>query len=133
MSLTTKLNVEEVVEGQPVQLDLTLANTQEKGHGMAVAIVGIPAGLKLPEDMKQLKALTEIPENGKPKVGHWEIRGRELILYWRDLAPKQKVSLKLDLLAEVPGEYRGPASRAYLYYTPEHKIWVEPLGVHVTQ
>ena len=133
LKLTTELNLAEVGEGNPIQLDLTLTNMQDKGHGMAVAIVGIPAGLKLPEDMKQLKALTEIPANGKPKVGHWEIRGRELILYWRDLAPKQEVSLTLDLLADVPGEYHGPASRAYLYYTPEHKMWVAPLAVRVTR
>ena len=29
------------------------------------------------------------------------------------------------------GEYRGPASRAYLYYTSDHKHWVEPLAVKV--
>ena len=36
-------------------------------------------------------------------------------------------------IAEVPGEYRGPASRAYLYYGAEHKHWAEPLAVAVRQ
>jgi hypothetical protein len=31
----------------------------------------------------------------------------------------------------VPGEYRGPASRAYLYYDADVKDWVEPLAVRV--
>jgi hypothetical protein len=47
------------------------------------------------------------------------------------MAPKQKVTLGVDLIAEVPGEYRGPASRAYLYYDADHKHWVEPVSVKV--
>ncbi len=31
----------------------------KQGHGMAVAIVGIPAGMKVPTDMKQLTDLRE--------------------------------------------------------------------------
>jgi hypothetical protein len=30
----------------------------------------------------------------------------------------------------VPGTYTGPASRAYLYYADDHKIWQD--GVKVT-
>jgi alpha-2-macroglobulin-like protein len=31
----------------------------------------------------------------------------------------------------VPGTYRGPASCAYLYYTDEHKKWVDGLQVEI--
>ena len=64
-------------------------------------------------------------------MSFFEIRGRELILYWRGMAPKQTVELSLDLIAETPGEYRGPASRAYLYYGAEHKQWIAPLDITV--
>ena len=37
----------------------------------------------------------------------------------------------VDLVCEVPGTYRGPASRAYLYYDADHKHWVEPLAVGI--
>ena len=53
--------------------------------------------------------------------------------YWRSLAPKRKVELKLDLVAEIPGRYTGPASRAYLYYTAEQKQWADPLSVEITR
>ena len=71
--------------------------------------------------------------NGKEKglIGAWELRGRELVLYWRDLAPKQQIDVPLDLICRVPGEYRGPASRAYLYYNADHKHWVDPLKVSI--
>jgi alpha-2-macroglobulin-like protein len=37
----------------------------------------------------------------------------------------------VDLIARVPGEYRGPASRSYLYYNADVKFWVEPLQVTI--
>jgi alpha-2-macroglobulin-like protein len=37
----------------------------------------------------------------------------------------------LDLICRVPGEYRGPASRAYLYYNADQKHWVEPLSITI--
>ena len=64
-------------------------------------------------------------------IAAWETRGRELILYWRDLAPKQKIEVPIDLICRVPGEYSGPASRAYLYYNADLKHWVEPLKVKI--
>ena len=96
---------------------------------MTVAVLGLPAGLKLPEDFKQLKDLARLRENGtKPGViGAFEVRGRELVLYWRDLAPDAKIDVALDLQGDVPGEYRGPASRAYLYYNADVKYWTPPL------
>lgn len=117
-------------EGDMVRLGLTIENLAKNSQGMTVAIVGLPAGLKLPEDMKQLKALTEQPKDGsEPTLSFWETRGRELILYWRGMKPNQKVSFGIDLIADVPGEYTGPASRAYLYYNADHKHWVAPATV----
>jgi hypothetical protein len=93
---------------------------------MAVAVVGLPAGLKLPPDATQLKALA-----AAGRVAYWEQTGRELVFYWRGLAPKQDVTLALDLIADVPGEFRGPASRAYLYYHSQAKCWADPVTVRV--
>ena len=52
-------------------------------------------------------------------------------LYWRDLAPGQKIAVPLDVIARVPGEYSGPASRGYLYYNADLKHWVEPLKLTI--
>ena len=87
--------------------------------------------MALPEDLKQLKDHSRAPDEGRPLVSFFEVRGRELVLYWRALAPEQKVTLNVDLFCEIPGEYRGPASRGYLYYTSDRKHWVEPLAVTI--
>jgi len=88
--------------------------------------VGLPAGMKVPTDMKQL---TELREKGI--ISFFETRGRELILYWRELAPERKIELNLELICEVPGHYRGPASRGYLYYNADYKHWVEPMNMQI--
>jgi hypothetical protein len=131
--LRTDLDRTAVAEGETVHLNATIENATDKGQGMAVAIIGLPAGLTLPEDMKQLKDHARLRNDGKEKglIAAWETRGRELILYWRDLAPKQKIEVPIDLICRVPGEYRGPASRAYLYYNADLKHWVEPLRVAI--
>jgi hypothetical protein len=135
--LSTKLDKTQVKEGDGVRLTATLENLGGAGKGqpMTIAIIGLPAGLKVPEDMKQLKDLALLRRTGpngefeSGPISFFEIRGRELVLYWRDLKPEAKIEVSVDLIAEIPGEYRGPASRAYLYYNAERKCWVEPLAV----
>jgi hypothetical protein len=124
--LETRLARAEAAEGEAVPLTVTLENLRKMGQGMAVAVVGLPAGMKVPTDMKQLTDLRE-----KGLISFFEVRGRELILYWREMAPEQKITLNVDLVCDIPGEYRGPASRAYLYYAADHKDWVGPLAVKI--
>jgi hypothetical protein len=129
--LAAKLDQTNVKEGDTVRLTATVENVSGKGQGMAVAILGLPAGLTIPEDMKQLKDLAKLRNDGTERgpIDFFEIRGRELVLYWRDMAPGKKADVSIDLIARVPGEYRGPASRAYLYYNADPKHWIDPLSV----
>ncbi|MCI0680969.1 MAG: hypothetical protein L0Y71_02595 [Gemmataceae bacterium] len=133
VKLSARLGKLTAQEGETVKLHATVENQVDKGHGMTVAILGLPAGLSIPEDAKQLKDLARLRDNDtKPGViSHWELRGRELVLYWRDLAPKAKIDVAIDLMCRLPGTYRGPASRAYLYYDPDHKNWIEPLAIAI--
>jgi hypothetical protein len=132
VKLTTTLAKDQVNEGDTVRLTATVENVSGNGQGMTVAIIGIPAGLTIPESLEQLKKHAHVPEDGsRPLVSYFEIRGRELVLYWRDLAPDQKIEVPIDLNCRVPGEYRGPASRAYLYYNADTKCWVEPVKVAI--
>jgi hypothetical protein len=133
VKLTTKLDRKDAAEGETVTLNVAVENPSKDERSMVVAIVGLPAGLTIPEDMKQLKDYMLPREGGKKpgRISFFETRGRELILYWRGMGPKQKIELPLELICRVPGEYRGPASRAYLYYNADHKHWVEPLAVTI--
>ena len=86
--------------------------------------MGLPGGLTF--QTWQLKELRE-----KGLVAFWETRPREVILYFRELAPSEVKTVGIDLVAQVPGEYTGPASSAYLYYGNDKKVWVDPLKVSI--
>jgi hypothetical protein len=120
-------------EGETVHLKTVVENKSGQGQGMAVAVVGLPGGLALPEDFRQLKDLARLRNNDTERgvIDAWELRGRELVLYWRDLRPDQKIEVDLDVICRIPGEYRGPASRAYLYYNADRKFWTDPVAITI--
>jgi uncharacterized protein YfaS (alpha-2-macroglobulin family) len=124
VAITTSLAKPDVLEGEVVEVPVRVVNRTEEGVPMVVAIVGIPGGLEA-----RAEALKEAVKEGK--VDAFETRGREVILYWRGLAPKASKDLAIPCVAAVPGSYTGPASRAYLYYTDEHKAWVRGLEATV--
>lgn len=135
VKLSTKLDKAQATEGETVKLTAVIENASKKGQGMTVAIVGLPGGLSLPENFDQLKALAQLRDNGTKAgvISAWEVRGRDLVLYWRDLAPDAKVTIEVDLVCRLPGLYRGPASRAYLYYDADRKHWNEPLSIRIAE
>jgi hypothetical protein len=92
---------------------------------MTIARVGIPGGL-----VSQDWQLKKLREDGK--IAFYETRAREVILYFRDLAPNASLEIPIDLVAQVPGSYEAPASSAYLYYTDDLKHWVAPVRIDVT-
>lgn len=124
--LATKLAAATIKSGETVSLDAELSNATDKPLPMTVAILGLPAGLE-----PRAKQLDDLKKAGT--IDYYETRPREIVCYWRKLSPNQKIPLRLDLVAEVPGQYTAPASRAYLYYTAERKQWTEPLRVTISR
>ncbi len=125
VKLHVDLKDKQIVEGAVTEADVTVSNLSKEGIPTPVAIIGIPGGLEVRHD--QLK---ELVKSGK--IDAYEVRGREVILYWRQLKAAQEVRLPLSLVAAVPGTYTAPASRAYLYYTDEFKVWVGGTQVTIT-
>lgn len=116
IGLSTSLSTKTVNVGETVRLTVSLNNKQTAEVPSTMAIIGIPAGLSV--QPWQLKELQE-----KNVFDYYEIKGNNLALYYRGLAGAAKKEIKLDLKAELPGEYDAPASSAYLYYTNELKTW----------
>src|SRR5207248_1270731 len=54
--LSTSLDRTQAIEGQHVRLTVRLENTADSGQSVAVAVIGLPAGLSLPEGSPQLAA-----------------------------------------------------------------------------
>jgi len=124
LDLTVKMAQAKVVEGEATAANVILINKTKEVVPTPVAIVGLPGGLEPRHD--QLKELVK-----KGKIDAYEVLGREIVLYWRTLPGEAKVDVPLSLIAAVPGTYTGPASRAYLYYTDEHKQWVDGAKIEI--
>jgi hypothetical protein len=126
VALTTSLDRASVKLGEGVKLHAHVENITAGGLPMTLARIGIPGGLVF--QTWQLKELRD-----KGLIDFYETRPREVILYWRALAPNAKHDIALDLLATTPGTYEAPASSAYLYYTAEDKAWTTPVKVEISR
>ncbi|HIE71222.1 MAG TPA: hypothetical protein EYP98_14215, partial [Planctomycetes bacterium] len=103
-SIATTLRADTVQEGDTIALDVVVENVSDDELPTPMAIIGLPAGLDLAtgvlEDMHKAE-----------KFSFWELKGRELILYWRKMDAGARHELTFDLTARVPGTSTGPASR----------------------
>ena len=124
VALTTSLARAELTEGETVELRAVLANVTGDWQPMVTAILGLPAGLEAP-------AAPLIELVAQRKIDAWELRGREIMIHLRAIAPGERRVMTLPLLASFPGTTTGPASRAYLEYADEEKHWNAGLRVRV--
>lgn len=125
LHLEVALANRKIEEGASTEVNVSLFNTTSQKIPTPTAIIGIPGGLEVRHD--QLKELV-----AAGKIAAYEVRGREVILYWLALEAEQRVDVPISLIAAIPGTYTGPASRAYLYYTDEHKIWCDGLAAKIS-
>ncbi len=125
LHLEVALANRKVEEGASTEVNVSLFNTSSQKIPTPTAIIGIPGGMEVRHD--QLKELVTAG-----KIAAYEVRGREVILYWLTLEAERRVDVPISLIAAIPGTYTGPASRAYLYYTDEHKIWCDGLTTKIS-
>jgi len=115
----------EVKEGEPAEVVARIRNTRNEGLPMTMAIIGLPGGLEPRHEF-----LKESVKAGK--FSFYEILGRDVAIYFRDLAPGAERDIVISAIAAAPGTYAAPASRTYLYYTPEDKKWAAGPRVTIT-
>lgn len=124
LRIATTLKDAQLDEGAITEARVNVTNVTDAIVPTPIAIVGLPGGLEVRHD--QLKELVK-----SERIAAYEVRGREVVLYWREMQPKATVEIPLSLTAAVPGTYTGPASRAYLYYTDEFKQWSEGMTIEI--
>ena len=124
LHLEVSLRDAKMTEGAVTEARVVVVNRTSETVPTPTAIIGLPGGLEVRHD--QLKELVKAGT-----VAAYEVLGRNVVLYWRAMQPEARITLPLSLVAAIPGTYTGPASRAYLYYTAEHKQWVDGLRVEI--
>jgi uncharacterized protein YfaS (alpha-2-macroglobulin family) len=123
LALESHLSAEVVNEGE--SLEMTVSVTAGKQDAPTpIAIIGIPAGLEVRHEQLQELVTAE-------RISSYEMLEHEVVLYWRALKAAEKRVVPISLTAAIPGTYTGPASRAYLYYTDERKIWLQGHSIQI--
>lgn len=125
VDVSVKMSDTKLAEGEAAEAFVTVANKTKELVPNPVAIIGVPGGKEVRHD--QLKELVK-----KAKIDAYEVRGREVVIYWRGIAANSSAEVPVSLIAAVPGTYTAPANRAYLYYTDEHKCWTDGAKVEIT-
>ncbi len=116
VDLKTTLATNTAKVGETVRMKATLTNKKSTDVPSAMAIIGIPAGFTVqPWQLKEMQQ--------KHVFDYYEMKGNNIAIYYRGMAPNAMKEINLDLKAEMPGVYDAPASSAYLYYTNEYKTW----------
>lgn len=126
VSVATTVDRATVPMGETARVVATVRNVTDAGQPMTLARVGLPGGLTF-----QTWQLEELRDEGL--VAFYETGPSEVVLYFRDLAPRAVKEVPLDLVAVVPGRYEAPASNAYLYYTNDVRAWTAGLKVSVVE
>ncbi|HEY4149940.1 MAG TPA: TonB-dependent receptor plug domain-containing protein, partial [Chitinophagaceae bacterium] len=126
LALTTRLANSVAHVGETVRMEIEVTNKKSTLQPMAIAKIGIPAGLSV--QPWQLKEIME-----KNQAAYYEIFDNYLVFYWMGFKAGETKKIALDLKAEIAGTYRGKASNVYLYYTPEYKNWNDGVDVEIRQ
>ncbi|KOS05818.1 hypothetical protein AM493_07035 [Flavobacterium akiainvivens] len=124
MELKTSLTQTKIKVSETTRIQAQVTNRTNEVVFNPIVRIGLPGGTS-PEPW-QLKELVE-----KEVVDYYEIFGSELVLYFRAIDAKETRKINIDLKAQIPGQYTGVASSAYLYYNNEHKNWNNGLTVEI--
>lgn len=124
VDLQTSLADKTIKQGNTIRLTATIKNTTNEGLPSTMAVIGIPAGCAF--QPWQLKEMMD-----KKLFDFYEIKGNNLIAYYRQMKPSEKIELNFDLRAEIPGNYCANASAGYLYYTNEFRDWEKGLTLNI--
>ncbi len=122
LELQTRLSTAQTTLGENVRLTAEVINRTDAEVPSPIARIGLPAGLEA-----QTWQLEDMKKRGE--IAFFETRAREVTLYWDGLHAGARHSVKLDLVAALPGSFAGPASSAYPYYDDDFKGWADELQV----
>jgi alpha-2-macroglobulin-like protein len=124
LQISTILNNTTAKIGETVRMQIEVQNKDNILQPMAIAKIGIPAGLTL--QPWQLKEIAE-----KNQVAYYEMFDNYLVFYWMGFAPNETKTINLDLKVDIQGTYKAKASNIYLYYTPEYKNWADGVVIDI--
>ena len=91
---------------------------------MTIVDLGIPPGFQVKSELFQKMKDNRLIER-------FEITGRQVILYFREISNTQPIEFKYEMRAKFPVKAKTPKSAAYQYYEPEIRAVANPVELVV--
>jgi hypothetical protein len=124
LNLSTSMASTSAKMGETVRIKADLSNKTNQSQSMAMAMIGIPAGLSLqPWQLKEMQ--------DKKLFDYYEIFEGYVVLHFERINANELKSVAFDLKADIPGTYEAPASTAFLYYSHDQRHWVSPAKIAI--
>ena len=129
---TEPLSIEVVYDKRELEKDdlitcnVTVVNNKPATANMVIVDLGVPPGFEVQTD-----GLTELVKSGT--IEKFSLTGRQIIIYFDKLMPKQPVKLEYRMRAKLPIKAKTRVSRIYEYYNPEVESFAEPVELVVTE
>ncbi|MFZ2656095.1 MAG: MG2 domain-containing protein [Victivallales bacterium] len=91
---------------------------------MVLVDIGVPPGFDvIPDKLQGMKERNEIEQ--------WEIRGRQVIIYLREIKANSQAVVSFDMKAKYPIRAQTPVSRVYEYYQPSNNSETGSIAIEV--
>lgn len=126
VDLETRLDAGRVALGQTARMTARLTNRTGEVVPDPIARIGLPAGLEA-----QARQLQDMKARGE--IAFFELRPREVTVYWDGVAAGEAHTVALDLVATAAGHFTAPASAAYPYYDDQARAWAPGVEVEVVK
>jgi len=125
----------ELAVDDTVGVDVTVSLNEPDGVAEQTIIdLGLPPGFTVEtEDLSRLVArFQDVPEDyAYAQVKRFELTGRQIILYVKNLTGTQPLTFSYRIRAKFPLVAQTPASTAYDYYNPSTTAEAAPLTLTV--
>jgi len=104
---------------------VTVANNTPATTSMIIVDLGVPPGFSV--ESGDLAELVDMD-----KIQKFKLTGRQIIVYFEKLEPRQVVEFSYRLRAKFPIKAKTPKSTVYEYYNPENRADAVPVEIEVT-
>jgi hypothetical protein len=137
--LSIKVNYDrtELVVDDTVEVAVTVQLNEPSGRAeQALIDLGLPPGFQVQQgDLAALVArFNDVPDDYEfPTIERFEITGRQILVYVRNLTGDQPLNFSYHLQAKFPLTVQTPASTAYDYYNPDIAGEISPVQLVVAQ
>jgi uncharacterized protein YfaS (alpha-2-macroglobulin family) len=137
LSIEVDYDRTELAVDDTVEVAVTVQLNEPGGRAeQALIDLGLPPGFQVQQgDLAALVARdNDVPEDyDLPTIERFELTGRQILIYVRNLSGAQPLTFRYHLQAKFPLAVQTPASSAYDYYNPDIAGDYSPIQLVVAQ